>query len=127
MKRDEIALRADEAQLLSTWGKAIAGQPDLPAFVQSLAARETALVRLDVPLGQLLEQMPVAGRIGPFGTNQPDNRATPWPGSHDGSPSARRRFSVDRDEYIYRFDARAFGDGFSTIARRSNSRSDRPE
>jgi multidrug efflux system membrane fusion protein len=65
MKRDGIALQAAEAQLLSGWGKAIADQPDLPAFVQSLAAHETALVRLDLPTDELLEQIPVGGRVIP--------------------------------------------------------------
>jgi multidrug resistance efflux pump len=63
MKHDQIALQAAEVQLLSAWGKGIADQPDLPAFVQSLAARETALVRLDLPSGESLELAPVGGRV----------------------------------------------------------------
>ncbi len=71
MKRDGIALKATEAQLLSAWGKAISDQPDLPSFVQSLAARETALIRLNLPSGELLEQTPVGGRVIPSDQSQP--------------------------------------------------------
>jgi membrane fusion protein, multidrug efflux system len=71
MKRDGIALKAAEVQLLSAWGKGVANQPDLPSFVQSLAARETALVRLDLPTGDLLEQIPTGGRVIPSDKSQP--------------------------------------------------------
>lgn len=71
MKHDEIALNAAEDQLLSAWGKATADQPDLPAFVQSLASREIAVIRLDLPAGDLLEQMPVGARVILSGKSQP--------------------------------------------------------
>jgi hypothetical protein len=62
MKRDQIALNAAEAQLMSVWGSAVAQQPDA-AFVQSLAIRQTALVRLDLPSGELLTETPTGGRL----------------------------------------------------------------
>jgi len=62
-QHDEITLQSARAQLLSAWGKAIVDQPDPVAFVQSLVARKTALIRLDLPSGQVLEQMPVGARL----------------------------------------------------------------
>ncbi len=63
MKRDQIALDSVQPRLLLGWGKAIASQADLPAFVRSLAAHDTALVRVDLPLGQSLQAPPVGGRL----------------------------------------------------------------
>lgn len=71
MKRDQIALNTAEAQFASTWGGAIAGQPDLAAFVQSLATYETVLVRLDIPAGELLQETPTGGRLVLPGARQP--------------------------------------------------------
>jgi hypothetical protein len=52
VKRDRIALRSAEAELMTAWGEPIAGRPDLAAFVGSLARLERVLVRLDLPAGQ---------------------------------------------------------------------------
>ena len=64
MKKDRIALESVPPRLRLGWGQAIASRPDLPAFVRSLAAREVALVRVDLPLGESLEAPPAAGRLG---------------------------------------------------------------
>src|SRR3989442_5744380 len=61
--RDRIALDAAQLKLVAAWGKAIATRPDLPAFVQSLASLDTALVRVDVPLGTALRAPPTGARI----------------------------------------------------------------
>lgn len=71
MKRDEIALQTAQAQLVSAWGKSVAGQPDLPAFVQSLSTLQTVLARLDLPAGELPPARPVGGRLLLPGTGQP--------------------------------------------------------
>jgi hypothetical protein len=71
MKRDQIALNTAEAQFASAWGKTLAGQPDLAAFVHSLAAYETVLVRLDLPAGELLRETPTGGRLVLPGALQP--------------------------------------------------------
>ncbi len=71
MKRDQIALNTAEAQFASAWGKAIAGQPDLAAFVQSLSAYETVLVRLDLPAGELVQETPTSGRVVLPGAREP--------------------------------------------------------
>ncbi len=67
MKHDQIALRTAETQLMAAWGKAVSSQPDLQAFVQSLAAHETALVQLELPTGRLINQEPQDARILPPG------------------------------------------------------------
>jgi len=68
MKRDQISLASVRARLLLGWGQAITSQGDLPAFVRSLAAQETALVRVDLPMGEQLPAAPMGGRIAPLGT-----------------------------------------------------------
>ena len=70
MKRDQIALRAAEAQITAAWGRAIADQPDLAAFVQSLTALQLVLIRLDLPAGEVRAVMPVGGRLTLPGTGQ---------------------------------------------------------
>jgi hypothetical protein len=49
--------------LTLSWGKAVAGQTGLPAFVQSLTSLETALVRVDLPVGDTLKAPPTGARI----------------------------------------------------------------
>jgi hypothetical protein len=71
MKRDEITLQSNEAQLLASWGKSVADEPDLPAFVQSLVQLETVLVRLDLPAGESLAGMPTGARVVVPGEDQP--------------------------------------------------------
>lgn len=62
-QQNQIAVEAAQFKLLSGWGQAVAAQPDLPGFVHSLVAQETALARIDLPLGQTLNQTPNGGRI----------------------------------------------------------------
>jgi hypothetical protein len=71
MKHDQIALQTSEAELVAAWGESVAHQPDLPAFVQSLATRQAVLVRLDLPAGELTTAVPVGGRLLSPGTGQP--------------------------------------------------------
>src|SRR5262249_4273060 len=75
-KRDQIALDVAQSKLLSGWGKGIASQPDLPAFVRSLTTLETALVRVDLPLGEALRQAPLGARIGPVAAAEGPTEAT---------------------------------------------------
>ena len=42
MKHDQIALQTSEARLLAAWGRSVAGQAELPAFVQSLSTLQTS-------------------------------------------------------------------------------------
>lgn len=70
-QRDQIAAEAAQLRLVTGWGKAIPGQKDFPAFVRALAAQEAALVRLDVPLGDALKELPVGARIAAL--NSPES------------------------------------------------------
>jgi hypothetical protein len=71
MKRDQIALQTAEAQLVCAWGQSVAGQPDLPAFVQALSTLQKVLVRLDLPAGEMTTETPMGARLVVPGTNQP--------------------------------------------------------
>jgi hypothetical protein len=73
MQHDQIALQAAEAQLVAGWGKSIADQPDLAAFLGSLAKLECVLVRLDLPAGDSLAAAPVGAQLKLPGTNAPLN------------------------------------------------------
>lgn len=63
MKRDQITLRAAEAQLASAWGTSIARLPDLQALAESLSTLRLAVVRLDLPAGELTAETPSAARL----------------------------------------------------------------
>jgi hypothetical protein len=63
MKRDQIAAETAQTRLVSTWGRVVASQPELPTFVHSLATLETALVRLDLPPGETLDATPTGARL----------------------------------------------------------------
>jgi hypothetical protein len=73
MKRDQIALNSVQPRLLLGWGKVVAAQPDLPAFALALAAQEAALVRVDLPLSQSLQDPPTGGRLAAL--TSPDHPA----------------------------------------------------
>jgi hypothetical protein len=62
-----------QSRLVLGWGKGVASQADLPAFVQSLVSQQAALVRVDVPLGERLTAPPTGGRVAPLGA--PENLA----------------------------------------------------
>jgi type IV pilus biogenesis protein CpaD/CtpE len=61
--RDQAQFESARLKLLATWGDAIAGRDDLPAFVQSLGKMEAALVRIDLPAGQTLKETPNKARL----------------------------------------------------------------
>ena len=67
--RDRIAADAAQSKLVSAWGKELAGQPDLPAFVTSLAALDVALVRVELPVGEVLKEMPLGARLATADAN----------------------------------------------------------
>ncbi len=71
MQRDQIALQTAEAQLVTAWGKSIVEQPDLAAFVASLARLECVVVRLDLPAGDSVSEAPVGAQLVLPGTNAP--------------------------------------------------------
>ncbi len=67
MNKDRVAVESVQLRLLAGWGKEIASRQDLQAFVASLAARQAALIRVDLPLGDRLKAPPVGGRVAPVG------------------------------------------------------------
>ena len=71
MQHDQIALQAAEAQLVAAWGKSVVDEPDLAAFLESLAKLECVLVRLDLPAGDSLPEAPVGAQLMLPGTNTP--------------------------------------------------------
>ena len=62
-KKDQLAIQSVRDRLALAWGKAVTGQSDLPAFVKSLADRETVLIRVDMPAGEVLAAPPVGARV----------------------------------------------------------------
>jgi len=61
--RDLVAVQSARERLTLSWGKAVADQNDLPAFVHSLTSLEAALVRIDLPVGETLKAPPAGARI----------------------------------------------------------------
>lgn len=69
-KRDAAQADSARAHLLATTGKTIADRKDLPEFIQSLASGESALVKIDLPAGEVLQSDPGSARILPLGDGQ---------------------------------------------------------
>ena len=67
--RDRIAVDAAQLKLVSAWGKDLAAQADLPALVAALATLETALVRVELPVGEMLQEMPQGARLATAAAN----------------------------------------------------------
>jgi hypothetical protein len=61
--RDWVAIQSARERLTLSWGKAVADQSDLPAFIHDLSSLEAALVRIDVPVGETLKEPPAGARI----------------------------------------------------------------
>jgi len=70
IKRDEILVVAAQAKLRLTWGKPISERKDLPEFLDSLVSLRSALVRIDLPMGQGVTNFPSAARIAPINAEQ---------------------------------------------------------
>ncbi|HVY69012.1 MAG TPA: hypothetical protein VHH73_03750 [Verrucomicrobiae bacterium] len=62
-KRDQLAVEAALTRATLAWGKRVTSHPDLPGFVQSLVSLENALVRADLPAGQMLKEPPARALI----------------------------------------------------------------
>ena len=61
--RDRSQAESVRLRLLSNWGAAIAGRPDLAAFAQSLASQESALVQIGLPAGASGLTTPAGARL----------------------------------------------------------------
>jgi hypothetical protein len=62
-RRDQIAVQAVRARLVSAWGKAVAERQDLSSLVESLVALDSALIRIAVPADEPLKETPAAALI----------------------------------------------------------------
>jgi hypothetical protein len=63
VRRDEAAVDTAKARLLMGWGRALASRPDMPGLVHSLVNEEAALIRVDLPLGESLNDLPSRARV----------------------------------------------------------------
>jgi hypothetical protein len=54
-ERDRAAVEAAEEKFISTWGPGITERKDLTELLQSLARRDKALARVDLPAGELVK------------------------------------------------------------------------
>jgi len=61
--RDQLAIESARLRLALTWGAGIATQTNLQDFVASLSSQGTALVRIDLPGGEVLRSPPRGARI----------------------------------------------------------------
>ena len=60
---DQLAVHSARERLALSWGKGVADQGDLIAFVQSLSSQNAMLVRIDLPAGEILKSPPNGARI----------------------------------------------------------------
>lgn len=65
--RDQLAIQSARDRLTLSWGKSIAEQTDLTAFVQSLTSQNTLLARVDLPLGETMSAPPTGARLVTLG------------------------------------------------------------
>lgn len=63
MTRDRSALDAAEVRLIGTWGKALVTRPELASLIHSLVAQDAALIRIDLPAGEVPSSSPTGCRI----------------------------------------------------------------
>ncbi|MGO8931156.1 MAG: hypothetical protein ACLQU3_30235 [Limisphaerales bacterium] len=61
--RDGVTIQSARERLTLSWGKAVADRTDLSAFIHDLSSLETALVRIDLPVGETLKEPPAGARI----------------------------------------------------------------
>ena len=68
-ERDQALAAAAHARLLATAGKALSERKDLALLVQALTTGESALVRMDLPAGEVLKSEPAGARLVTLGEN----------------------------------------------------------
>jgi hypothetical protein len=69
---DQLAIQSAKDRLALSWGAAIAGQPNLADAVQSLTSQQTALLRIELPMGQALSSPPSSARISTLSAHSGD-------------------------------------------------------
>jgi hypothetical protein len=63
---DQLAIQSAKDRLAMGWGKGLAGQGDLAAFVQSLTSQDAALIRIDLPAAEPMKSPPGGARVLPI-------------------------------------------------------------
>jgi membrane fusion protein, multidrug efflux system len=61
--RDQLAMQSARQRLVLSLGKTLADREDLPALLESLASQEAALVRIDLPAGEIPAAPPTGARL----------------------------------------------------------------
>jgi hypothetical protein len=61
--KDQLAAQAVRDKFALAWGKPFSTQQDLPAFVQGLISRDTALIRIDLAAGEIPTNEPASVRL----------------------------------------------------------------
>ena len=74
--RNRIAVEALQLKLVGGWGTDLSRRTDLPETAHALTVLDAALVRVDVPLGELGTQTPVGAHLLPLGPDQAPIDAT---------------------------------------------------
>jgi hypothetical protein len=91
-ERDQAALGAAEARVVSAWGAAGAARPDLAALAQSLVARKSSVARVDLPLGEDVPGNPAAARVAALADEAAGSRTATLIGSApDADPTTQGR------------------------------------
>ena len=62
-QRDRALVDSVQRRFLVAWGSAIGDHPALAGLIQSLATGENALVRIDLPAGEVLKTQPLGARL----------------------------------------------------------------
>lgn len=63
MRREEIALGGARMKVMAGWGETFMPGPKLVPMLESLVSRQSALVRVDLPLAESLKAAPTGGRL----------------------------------------------------------------
>lgn len=61
--RDQLAVQSARDRIALSWSKAVADQKDLMEFVRTLTSQDAALVRIDLPAGEVMDSAPDSARI----------------------------------------------------------------
>lgn len=65
--RDQADVESARAKFSVAWGGALANRDDLSKFAETLASSQNALVRIDLPAGEILKRQPAGARLFALG------------------------------------------------------------
>ena len=61
--RDQLLVQTTRDKIILSWGKAVAGQADMAAFVRALTSLESFMARVELPAGESLKSPPTGARL----------------------------------------------------------------